>query len=139
MEKLLIRLADGMSLPLRLFRFAWVGIFSGLMYMLVVGFYVEIATFGAKWSSVFGYITVLPVNFIGHRKLTFRSANNALPEVFRFLSVHTINVGISVAGMYGVVDLLGYSHWFGSLTAVVLVPISTFLMMDRWVFTSHNK
>lgn len=128
-----------MSLPLRLFRFAWVGIFSGLAYMLVVGFYVEIADFNPKWSSVLGYITVLPVNFLGHRKLSFRSANDVLPEIFRFLGVHSVNAGISVAGMYGAVDLLGYSHWLGSLTAVVLVPISTFLMMDRWVFTNRRK
>jgi len=107
--------------------------------MLAVGFYVEIADFSPKWSSVFGYITVLPVNFIGHRKLTFHSVNNTLPEVFRFLGVHTVNAAISVAGMYAVVDWLGYSYWFGSLTAVVLVPISTFLMMDRWVFTSRKK
>jgi len=136
--KLLNHLTVGMSLPLRMFRFACVGLLSSLAYVLAVAFYVEILAIGAKFSSATAYITVLPASYLGHRKLTFRSINRPSSEINRFLALHLVNILISVLGMYGIVDWLGYSYWLGSLLAAILVPISTFLLMNHWIFVRRN-
>ena len=128
----------GMSLPKRLLRFAGVGAFSSLAYVLAVALYVEVLALNPTWSSALGYATIIPLNFFGHRKVTFHSNGHPARQFFRFIVMHGVNLLVCVGGMYWVVDLSGYSFWFGSLLAVVLVPLSTYVVMDLWVFSKSR-
>ncbi len=131
--------ARSMSLADRAGRFASVGALTSLAYVLVVSFYTELAGTAPKLSSALAYLTVLPLNFLGHRKITFRSSAKAGAEFFRFIALHVVNIGVGVGGMAAAVDWLGLSYWIGSFAAVVLVPISTFIVMDLWVFSADDK
>ncbi len=128
----------GVPLPFRLIRFAGVGALSGLIYVLAVAFYVDVIKFDVKLSSVLGYLTALPVSFIGHRNFTFRSNGQVAGEFVRFLVVHGANIAISIGGMALIVDWFGYNYWFGSILAVALVPISTYIVMEFWVFPGSD-
>lgn len=131
-------LSLGMSLSKRLFRFAGVGALSSLVYVLAVALYVELLGIEPGWASALAYVTAIPVSFFGHRKVTFRSDASLLPELLRFLLIHATNIAISVGGMAWAVNWLGASYWVGSLIAVVLVPLSTFIIMDLWVFSRRG-
>ncbi len=128
----------GKALPELLFRFVGVGALSSLVYVLSVMLYVDFLSIGAVWSSALAYATATPLSFVGHRRVTFRSKGNLKIELGRFIVLHVTNIIISVGGMVWAVSWAGYSYWLGSFLAVILVPLSTFVIMKSWVFSGRN-
>ena len=136
LRTVLTELCGGDTLPSRLVRFAGIGGVSSLVYVVVVALFVEFLSLEPVSASILGYVISIPVGFLGHRRVTFRSDGHFSAELTRFIFLHCVNIAVSVTGMYGVVDWYGASYWFGSLFAVVFVPISSFIIMNQWVFRS---
>lgn len=122
----------------KLFRFAGVGAITGLIYVIAVAVLVGFLGIDAKWASITGYLIALPISFLAHKRITFRSRNQPLAEALRFCILHGANILVSFVGMFLVVDWLGYSYWLGSVLVVASVPISTFVVMNLWVFAQSS-
>jgi len=126
-------ITDNRSL-FRFARFAVVGGVSSLVYVGLVMLFIAGFHLNSNLSAALGYALSVPVNYIAHRKFSFRSAQKKKQEVPRFVLVHLCNMAISVGGMFGAVNGLGLPSWMGAASAAVLVPLSTFLALHLWVF-----
>lgn len=116
----------------RLIRFAAVGASTSAAYALVVAGLVDFVT--ETTAAALAYLALLPVNYLGHRRATFRSRAPTRPELLRYLAVHGITLLACMAVMLAVTAGLGASHWAGSAVIVVMAPVLNFVLLHLWVF-----
>ena len=115
-------------------RFGLVGIVSSLVFAAITGLLVTWAGFGEKLACVCGYMTTLPLNFVGHRSFSFRSQGALRSDIVRFCAVHAVNLAVTLGAMVVAVNGADAHYGFGVLGAVILVPITNFLLMNFYVF-----
>ncbi len=120
-------------------RFGLVGVSSGLVFAAVTALLVSGTGCGGKLASGCAYIASLPLNFVGHRNFSFRSESGLLGDAARFCAVHAVNLAVTLGAMAGAIDGLGLHYAFGVLGAVVLVPLTNFLLMNIWVFKRLSR
>jgi putative flippase GtrA len=121
----------------RISTFAVVGLFNTAVYFALAN---VILYFGASETiaAYAAYAALLPVSFIGHRKLTFLSEGRLGVEWAKFCIVQIINVTIIAV----VTDLSGAGYFTGWLTFAIisiLIPILNFLTFQLWVFAVAHK
>jgi putative flippase GtrA len=126
-------------LTAKLIRFGLVALLSATVYSVAVAALVSLLNFDGKLANVIGYVVAVPLNFIGHRRFTFLSKGLLSKEAIRFSLLHAVNIGVSTAGFGLLVDSMKLPFWFGILGVLVLVPISTFIIMDVWVFAEQGR
>lgn len=120
----------------KLVRFPIVGLVNSLVYAVATTVYISQFAVDNKLATFLGYLTSLPIAFFGHREFTFGSTGGLLIELRRFCLVHAVGVLISWLSMSTAVDFFGLHYAVGIFGAVVLVPIVSFFVFDRWVFCS---
>ena len=118
----------------RLIRFGIVGLVTAILYGGVYLFFLKI--FNAKYAIYFAYLIVLPINFFGHRNLTFVSRESLTPQIVKFVITQS-----------AIVLSLGFlseiSHTFGSyseikllLITVFVIPFLSYFIHVNWTFFS---
>lgn len=123
----------------RLLRFGLVAAVSGSVYALAcVGLILQ-AGVEPKLASVYAYVVSIFVNFAGQRRFTFRSDASLLPEALRFCVVHGVNIGVSWLIALVVVQWLGLHFVFGILATLLVIPLSTYVLLNLWVFQNATK
>lgn len=120
-------------------RFGPIGLLSAAVYSIAVAALVSLLKLDGKFANVIGYLVALPLNFVGHRHFTFGSTSTVSREAIRFCFMHVVNIGVSTVGFGILVDGMKLPFWVGILSALVLVPISTFIIMDVWVFAEQGS
>lgn len=121
------------------FRFACIGAFSGAIFLVVTA--VLAGSFGVepKVASVAGYLVSMPANFVGNKRFSFRSDGPIWGDLLRFGVLHTCNVLLTMGAMGATVNVLNWHFGFGAVTAIVLVPMVNFFVMNGWVFGRSAK
>lgn len=127
-------LARGDALPARVVRFGAVGVGNGLVYAGVVAALVHGAGIAPTPASVAGYCASVPLGFVGHRRLSFRSNGRWTAEALRFVLIQAINLAITIVAMHGATAWLRLAWGWGAAATVVLIPIANFLCLNFWVF-----
>ena len=138
LRKALLFLQKDQSVFVRLFRYGVVGVFTSLLYVIFVMICVNIIGLTNEISSAISYVATIPINYSAHRRLTFRSYNRIISELPRYLLLHGCNIAVTISGMFSATELFGYPYWVGAFTAVILVPISSFLVMNFWIFINRS-
>jgi putative flippase GtrA len=115
-------------------RFGLVGVLSGTVFSVVTALLVRLVGTDPKLASVAGYLASMPLNFVGNRRFSFRSAGSLAGDLTRFVLLHTFNILLTVLSMGVVVDLLRLHYAVGMVGAIVLVPLVNFAAMNWWVF-----
>lgn len=123
--------------PARLIRFALVGAGTSAAYALVVAGLVEFVS--ETVAAALAYLALLPVNYLGHRRATFRSRAPTRPELLRYLAVHAVTLLACMAAMLAMTAGLGASHWAGSAVIVVMAPALNFVLLHLWVFRHPDQ
>jgi putative flippase GtrA len=123
------------ALPARLIRFGLVGGMTSAAYGLVVAGLVSWVS--EPVAAALAYLALLPLNYIGHRRTTFRSDAPRWPEQLRYLMMHAVTLVACMAAMQGITAGLGASHWTGSAVIIVLAPVLNFALMHLWVFRAR--
>lgn len=121
------------AFPARIFRFAAVGGATSAGYFIFVAAMVH-AEFAEGFAAALAYLVFLPLNYIGHRRLTWRSKVPKSLEVLRFLGVHGITMLTCMTIMVFTIEVLYLSYWIGSLLIVVIAPLLNLSMFNIWVF-----
>ena len=121
----------------RLIRFALVGAGTSAAYALVVAGLVEFVS--ETVAAALAYLALLPVNYLGHRRATFRSRAPTRPELLRYLALHAVTLLACMAAMLAMTAGLGASHWAGSAVIVVMAPALNFVLLHLWVFRHPDQ
>jgi len=117
----------------KLLRFPLVGLLSSVVYAVATWVCISQLHLDHRVASLLGYLTALPVSFLGHRHFTFAATGKPSAEIVKFAAVHSIGMGLSWLSV-SATDWMHVHYAFGIVGAVVLVPIMSFLVLDRWVF-----
>lgn len=119
-------------------RFGCVGAISGGLYAIVTVVLVSLFNLDAALASVFGYVAAVPVNFVGQRSFAFRSKSAVAPQVPRFLLTHSANIALSYGVMALATNVFNLSLYWGMIGTIVCIPIVTYFVLDRWVFSDRT-
>jgi putative flippase GtrA len=122
----------------KLMRFAGVATVSGTLYAL--GTTLSIRNWGidGRWAVVVGYAFALPFNFVAHRHHTFRSRGMLSADLLRYVVMQLANIALCFITMVIAVNLLALHYVVGISAGIVIVPVVTYLVMDRYVFWHQN-
>lgn len=114
-------------------RFGIVGATSGLVFASTTFMLISEGQMDERLSSVIGYMFSVPINFFANRSFSFRSCGNIWSDAVRYTVVQIANMAASVAAMQAA-NTLGLHYLFGIVGAIMLVPMTNFLLMEVWVF-----
>ncbi|MER9586989.1 GtrA family protein [Mesorhizobium sp. M0276] len=116
----------------RISTFAAVGAFNTAAFFVLANILVNFGL-GETIAAYAAYGTLVPVSFIGHRKLTFLSKGRLGAEWVRFCIVLTTNVTI----IFVVTNMARSGYFAGWMTFAIislLIPLLNFLLFQLWVF-----
>jgi putative flippase GtrA len=122
----------------RIFRFALVGGLSSGVYALVTFAATKVVGLRIEIANVLGYLVGIPMNFILHRQVTFMSSGRLTQELPRFVATHACNLLASTAIVYILVEVAGLPVLIGIAAVVVAIPAAQYLLLEAWVFHSHD-
>lgn len=133
-EDLYTRIIQSQALPARVIRFAAVGGVTSAGYVIVVAILVDVANLRSIFAAAATYLLFLPINYMGHRKITWNSNKPKRFEATCFVIAHGFTLFLCVLIMAITTNTLNMPHWIGSMTIVVVAPILNLVMFDLWVF-----
>ncbi len=121
-------------LAAKILRFAATGAVSSLVFGLVTLAALHGLSLSPLSATLTGYLAVLPLSFMGHRRLTFRSDGVLAPEFGRFCVSFIAGLLASLLAMHAVTAWMGLTPVYGIALAILVVPVISFVIMSVWVF-----
>jgi putative flippase GtrA len=122
----------------RTVRFVGVGVISTLtnfaMSFCLVGFF----QVDVKIANAIAYMTGMAVSYFGHRHVTFKSQGSVVREGWKFVVMHGCNLALSTLVLTAMVDGFRINRYVALVVANVFVMISSFLVMQFWVFRAQS-
>jgi putative flippase GtrA len=118
----------------KLSRFGTIGAINTATYAMLSSGLISLLGADPTLSSAAAFAACLPLAFWSHKLVTFRSSNGSREEFLRFATVQFISFCVAVLDMYVCVTLLGRPPAVAILLTIVIVPIISFIVMDRRVF-----
>ena len=85
-------------------------------------------------ASVVGYVSALPVNFLGQRRFAFRSSDRWHGDLARYLILVALSLLTSYLIVWLATGYLGLSALVGGIATILFIPVLTYICMDLWVF-----
>lgn len=122
----------------QVFRFAITGVLATATHYIVLRILVEIAGLKPALATAFAFCVAVLVTYIGQSRWVFQQKLSTAGGFGKFMATAVGGLLANVAIMYGAVDLLGQHYLVGFLTALFVVPTSTFIVSKLWVFTNPN-
>ncbi|MGO4389123.1 GtrA family protein [Microvirga sp. 2YAF29] len=123
-----------LSRVMRVVRFALVGAASSGAYAVIM--MVATSVFGlAPWvSSAVAYVLAMIINFPLQRSFTFMSKGDVRREGLKYLSVHLLNLLVSVAVVHLITQILQWPVFVSVAAVIIIIPLIQFLVLEIWVF-----
>lgn len=118
----------------KLSRFAGVGILNSFVYAIATTMFVRHLAWNPTLASIAGYVVAVPLAFVAHRVFTFSSNGKVSFELPRFVAVHVLGIGVSWLVMVLAAEWLRLHYAVGIVAAIVLVPVLSYVILDRHVF-----
>ena len=127
------------SLAATMFRYAGVGGIVAILYMLLTTVFIKFAETRPLYASVGAFLLTVPVAYLGHKHLSFRSRGSHQREFARFVATMISAFIISTAVMLCLVERSGWHYGIGLLITSMLVPLANFIVLFFWVFRDDGS
>lgn len=85
-------------------------------------------------AAYLSYAILVPVSFIGHRRLTFQSSGAISGEWLRFCVVQMTNIALIWIVTSAAASFTFLSGWPAFAIISILIPILNFIVFQIWVF-----
>ena len=122
----------------KVMRFAGVGAVTSIVYAIVTTFAIKGLGFDDRVAAAIGYAAALPLNFLAHRQLTFKSTSLFSADMLRYAVMQAVNFSLAVGVMALTVNVMGFHFGVGIVLAIGLAPVLTYFALDRFVFPSQR-
>lgn len=122
----------------QLITFGAIGLFNtGAFFMIANVLHVSL-DFGEISAAYLSYGILVPLSFIGHRRLTFRSNGRMSREWVKFCVIQAVNLLLiwTVTSLSQAFPLI--SGWPTFATISVLIPFLNFIVFRVWVFSTKS-
>jgi putative flippase GtrA len=122
----------------QLIRFALVGLAQNsagyLLYLLLTWLGMD-----PKLAVAVCYPLGVLLSYLGNKKFTFKHAGGNAGAFFRFVLSYVGGYVFNLAGLYLLVDILGYPHQWVQLGFMFFLAGCFFLLQKVFVFPHHNE
>jgi glycosyltransferase involved in cell wall biosynthesis len=123
----------------QLAKFGFVGTLATLVHTACFVMFIDLAGLPAVVANLAAFAIAFVVSFTGHFTLTFRDRSRrssvaVRPAVLKFAVAALIGLTLNTAIAYGIVDLLGLSHYLAAALMLVIVPGVVFVLSRNWAF-----
>lgn len=119
-------------------KFATVGVFATLTYLVLANALLKLTSLPAEWASVFAYLGGMVVSYLGQSKLTFGVRSARLSQFTKFSIMSIMGLAIS----FSVVQFASQYHprltHVATLFVAGAVPVMSFFVMKVWVFVEKS-
>jgi len=123
----------------RLARFIVTGGIASGVYAVAALVAVDMFAMSGLVASIVAYLIAIPISFVGQKFWTFRAKGSIASELPRFLVVQAANLAAAAILMAVIVDLLGVDRLIGIAAVVTAIPLATYLLLSRGVFTQRKE
>ncbi|HKE94990.1 MAG TPA: GtrA family protein [Povalibacter sp.] len=89
-------------------------------------------------AGLVGYLAAMPIAYALHRLYTFRSRDRMLAETSRFIAGSITGTVLAMVAPAALVRL-GASDAMALIATCVLVPLTNYLLLSRWVFSRARR
>jgi putative flippase GtrA len=115
-------------------RYGIVGAIGTITHLVILLFLVEFLSFNPIISSSFAFIVVVLVSYYLNYNWTFASKAKHLNALIRYITVCLVGFSLNLGIMFVIVDILHLWYMFGQIIAILVIPISNFILNSRWAF-----
>lgn len=123
----------GRDAALRIARFAAVGLFNTLAYFVLANSLHYAFGMTAELASYAAYFIMVPVSFIGHKRVTFGTKGHALQELTKFSMLQAANLCVIAAANLAT-KTFNAPGWVAFALISIAIPAINFVVMQIWVF-----
>ena len=126
------------GIAVQFLRFSVVGILGNFLgYGLYL--YLTSVQLDPKAAALIAFVTVLLFSFALNKRWTFGLHQFQASYLTRFGLAYGVALVANIAGLYVLVDLLGFDHRLVQAALIVLIAIALFYLQKRWVFASRQE
>lgn len=118
----------------KLLRFGFSGGIGTLLYGLLAISMSYLSQLDAMAVHVLAYALCVPVSYLLQRNFTFRYEGQHRVAILKFITAAVLAFCVSTLLVQLIKDS-GYPEYLGTLIVMVIVPVSSYLTMQLWVFT----
>ena len=111
---------------------------AGLVYAVILIFSVDIIGVPTFIASVIAFTLAIPVSYFGNRWVTYRSSNVLASEAIRFIVVQAINLLLTSAVVYFMMNWLALPTYIGVIVAFLAAPIISFILFELRVYRQRQ-
>ena len=113
--------------------FIFVGGLCATAYMVLASVFVNLGV-SVTSASPLAYGMCVPLGYLGHRTLTFRSNANHRTAAIAYLSTQGVALGVAAAVTFVMATLWHQAPAPSFFAAATAAAISSYFMQSRWVF-----
>jgi putative flippase GtrA len=126
------------ALAAQWFRFVAVGVTNTLLSTAVFAGLFHVGVHYLLASSIAFALGALN-SYALNRRWTFRSRARRAPELARFVCVQAVGLGVNLALLAGLVEVVSIPHVVAQLLAFPFASIVTFALSRQWAFRSTSR
>lgn len=125
-------------------RFLMIGAIATLVHLIGFVALIELYSLSALTSNILAFTLAVLVSFVGHFIWTFRDQtqhiklHRAQRQLTRFIFAALVGAMMNSTIAWFMVDFHGINYLYALLPIALVVPIITFIINSRWVFTDPN-
>ena len=119
--------------------FLGVGLFNTGAFFVLANVLAYLLDFGPRAAAYISYALLIPVSFLGHRRITFGSNGNVSREWIKFCFIQLTNILI-IAGVTQAAETFPMlAGWVSFAIISILIPALNFVVFQLWVFSNKRS
>jgi len=123
------------SLKSESIRYLLVGAVTAVLYLGAIVLFIEVLNLEYRLSVSIAYFVAVSFHFLANRIFTFASEKGQIKiQFFRYLFILLVNIAITLASVFFMVDILQISHYIAAFFALALTIVVGYLASKFWIF-----
>lgn len=119
----------------RPFIFLAIGAFNTGAFFVLANVLSYLFEFGPRTTAYISYMILIPVSFLGHRRITFASKGPLSREWIKFCVIQGTNILIIALVTEAADQVPVLAGWVSFAIISILIPILNFIVLQLWVFS----
>ena len=115
-------------------RYGIVGAVGTVTHLGLLLILVELMSLSPIIASSIAFMVVVIISYYLNYTWTFKAKNNPFIALIKYLVVCSCGFSLNAGIMFLVVDVLHGWYLLGQVIAIVVIPISNFLLNSYWAF-----
>ena len=115
-------------------KYAAFGIFSYLIYLGLLIFFIEIFNFEKLKSSIITYLIALIINFLLLKKWVFKSKNDYTNQFVKYNIIATFGYFLNILGFFILATIFEIHYLISQCILFFLISVINYFLNRYWTF-----